>query len=287
MTTHFHLLLESPLGELSEAMRVVENTYSRRFNRLRKRDGPLVRARFFSKPVRSRGYRFAVVSYIDLNPVRARLVSRPEDYEFSSARSHMFPVGHPWLERGWISSILRERQARGQVLSEAYREVFGCSDSSAAQASAELVEQRMRSAAELDPLDDLIGAKPAAIRAWLASKARLADGHRINLPVCTPQVLQRALNSDAKERGAWYVEDQSEVFRGHVLARIALLRELCGATWPEIARAAGVPVGRARRLGEAHSRLVGTSAAYAVRVSGIAQQAMQSIMDRGRVLRRG
>jgi hypothetical protein len=268
-------------------MRVIENTYSRRFNRLRRRDGPLVRARFFSKPVRTEGYRFAVVRYIDRNPVRARIVLRPEDYEFGSARGHMFGVGQPWLERRWVASVLRWPRGQGQGLPEAYREAFGCNDPARAQALDSLVEQRMHSGSLLDPLDDLIGAKPAAIRAWLAAKARLADGQRINLPVCTPQVLRRVLTLDAKERGPWYVEDRSDVLRGHALAQVALLRELCGATWPDIARAVQVPLGRARSLRSTHDRLVSSSRAYADRVSGIAKQAMEATLGRESAVRRG
>ena len=43
LTTHFHLLLRSPRGELSEALRRAQNEYSRFFNRRHRRDGTLVR----------------------------------------------------------------------------------------------------------------------------------------------------------------------------------------------------------------------------------------------------
>ena len=74
-TTHFHLLVESPAGELSEVMREVQKRYVRTFNRKRRRDGPLVRGRFWSKPVRSTYYRHALVRYIDNNAVRTGLVA--------------------------------------------------------------------------------------------------------------------------------------------------------------------------------------------------------------------
>ncbi len=51
LTTHYHLLLRSPRGELSEALRIAQNAHSRRFNRLHRRDGSLIRGRFFSKPI--------------------------------------------------------------------------------------------------------------------------------------------------------------------------------------------------------------------------------------------
>ncbi len=39
MTTHFHLLVHSPVVQLSEAMRRVQNEYSGRFNRMHRRNG--------------------------------------------------------------------------------------------------------------------------------------------------------------------------------------------------------------------------------------------------------
>src|SRR6185369_9941718 len=80
LTTHFHLLLRSPQGRLSEALHHVQNSYSRWFNRSRKRDGPLYRARFRSKRVDSLAYRFQLVRYIDSNPVSAGLVEDPQQY---------------------------------------------------------------------------------------------------------------------------------------------------------------------------------------------------------------
>jgi len=53
LTTHFHMLVRSPKGQLSEAMRRIQNSYARYFNRKRRRDGPLHRGRFTSKPVES------------------------------------------------------------------------------------------------------------------------------------------------------------------------------------------------------------------------------------------
>lgn len=60
LTTHFHALVKSPRGELSEAMRRSQNEYSRFFNRRHRRDGTLVRGRFLSRPVDSLEYRYNV-----------------------------------------------------------------------------------------------------------------------------------------------------------------------------------------------------------------------------------
>ena len=53
LTTHVHLLVRSPGESLSEAMQRIEQRFVLRFNRLRERDGPLFRARFTSRRVRT------------------------------------------------------------------------------------------------------------------------------------------------------------------------------------------------------------------------------------------
>jgi len=77
LTTHFHLLVRSPKGELSAAMQRIQNQYVRYFNRRRQRDGSLVRGRFFSRHVDSFTYRRTLVRYIDANPVAAGLCRDP------------------------------------------------------------------------------------------------------------------------------------------------------------------------------------------------------------------
>ncbi len=88
MTTHYHLLVRSPIGQLGHAMQRVQTEYSRWFNRGRRRDGSLVRGRYTSKKVDSHAYRCTLVKYIDRNPVSAGLVSNARDYPYGSARSY-------------------------------------------------------------------------------------------------------------------------------------------------------------------------------------------------------
>src|SRR5436190_877467 len=73
--THYHLLVRSLDGRLSETMRRVQNAYVRWFNRMRRRDGPLFRGRFRSIPLESTRYAHTLIRYIDQNPVEARLVT--------------------------------------------------------------------------------------------------------------------------------------------------------------------------------------------------------------------
>lgn len=98
MDNHYHLVLESPRGNLSLAMRHLNGLYTQRFNRLRKTDGPLFRGRFKAIVVEADAYLAQLSRYIHLNPVEAGIVARPEAYPWSSYRAY---VGRsappPWL----------------------------------------------------------------------------------------------------------------------------------------------------------------------------------------------
>jgi putative transposase len=69
----------------------------RAFNERHGRTGTLWQGRFKSSLVDTDEYLLAVLRYIDLNPVRAAMVSAPEDFAWSSARVHLGLVRDPWL----------------------------------------------------------------------------------------------------------------------------------------------------------------------------------------------
>jgi REP-associated tyrosine transposase len=87
MDNHYHLLLEVPLGNLSLGMRHLNGVYAQRFNRRYERSGHLFQARYRSILVEKNAYLLSVCRYIDLNPVRAGIVQKPEDYQWSSYRA--------------------------------------------------------------------------------------------------------------------------------------------------------------------------------------------------------
>ena len=73
MPNHFHVLLESTLGDLSRAMRHLDGEYSRRFNVERHWDGPVFRGRFRNRLVGNDAYWKHLLLYIHQNPHRAGL----------------------------------------------------------------------------------------------------------------------------------------------------------------------------------------------------------------------
>src|SRR5207302_10641540 len=84
MTNHFHLLLRLHEGSLSRAMKFALSRYARGFNLKNSQRGHAFQGRFGSIPVQEDRYYTIVSRYIHLNPVRAGIVKRPEDYRWSN-----------------------------------------------------------------------------------------------------------------------------------------------------------------------------------------------------------
>lgn len=85
MDNHFHLLLTPNADDsLPKMMQAVGRTYVRYFNDVHKRSGTLWEGRYKSALVQTERYLLACMVYLDLNPVRAGLVSRAQDYPWSS-----------------------------------------------------------------------------------------------------------------------------------------------------------------------------------------------------------
>lgn len=91
MTNHVHLML-TPSEETKAIGRVMQETgrrATRRWNQRCRRSGTLWESRYKSSVVQTETYLLACCRYIELNPVRARMVARAEDYPWSSYRSRM------------------------------------------------------------------------------------------------------------------------------------------------------------------------------------------------------
>jgi len=105
MTNHYHLFMETPRGNLSEIMQYVNGAYTTYFNVKRKRSGHLFQGRFKSIIVDADEYAMELSRYIHLNPVRAGIVKKPEDHEWSSYRAYIGNSAAPnWLKTDFILS---------------------------------------------------------------------------------------------------------------------------------------------------------------------------------------
>ena len=88
MPNHVHLVLVPPVEDsLHRVLRPVHTHFAQRINRLRSRSGHLWQGRFFSAPLDA-DYFYPAVQYVELNPVRAGMVARAENYRWSSAAAH-------------------------------------------------------------------------------------------------------------------------------------------------------------------------------------------------------
>jgi len=89
MGNHTHLLLEFPLGlkTMSSFMHGLNQSYAMRFNSKYKKVGHVWQNRYKNFVVSKDRYLFNLVSYIECNPIRAKMVEKPEDYLWSSYRT--------------------------------------------------------------------------------------------------------------------------------------------------------------------------------------------------------
>jgi len=90
MQTHIHLILKQ-LSEngISRFMKDLLISYTRTFNLIHKRKGPLWESRFQSVLVDSDEQLLHLTRYVHLNPVTARLIDNPEDWKFSSYNEYI------------------------------------------------------------------------------------------------------------------------------------------------------------------------------------------------------
>ncbi len=99
MTNHVHLLL-SPQDHdgIGKLMKRLAGRQTRYRNKLEGRSGTLWESRYKSSVVDADEYLLACKRYIELNPVRAAMVTHPQDYAWSSVHHRIDPGCFPWLD---------------------------------------------------------------------------------------------------------------------------------------------------------------------------------------------
>ncbi len=100
MPNHVHLLLE-PVGEgqnLAYFMKHISQKHAQYINKHNERTGTLWEGRFKSSPVSADRYLLACSRYIEMNCVRAGIVKRPEEYDFSSYKAKVGLKKIMWLD---------------------------------------------------------------------------------------------------------------------------------------------------------------------------------------------
>jgi REP element-mobilizing transposase RayT len=107
MGNHYHFVLQTHRANLSTLMHRVNSTFSLGFNRRHARRGQVFDGRFKALHVDRDAYLLEVCRYVDLNPVRARLVQSAAQWTWSSYAAHIgCRPALPWLETSELHGVL-------------------------------------------------------------------------------------------------------------------------------------------------------------------------------------
>jgi hypothetical protein len=106
MSNHYHLLIETPQGNLNQGMQLLNGIYTQKFNRLHGRVGHVFQGRYKGILVEKDSYLLELTRYIVLNPVRARMVATASDWFWSSYQATISQTLRPsWLLTEVILSL--------------------------------------------------------------------------------------------------------------------------------------------------------------------------------------
>lgn len=115
MTNHYHLLIETPDGNLSTGMRQLNGVFTQAINRRHGTDGHLFKGRFKAILVEKESHLLELCRYVALNPVRVGMVKQPGEYAWSSYHATLGTQEKPeWLTTEWVLTNFSPslRQAR-------------------------------------------------------------------------------------------------------------------------------------------------------------------------------
>lgn len=107
MANHYHLMIETPDANLSKGMHHLNATFCQAHHKRHDTVGHLLQGRFKAIVVDRESYLLELARYVVLNPVRAGLVARPEDWPWSSYRATAGLSGSmleaaPFLSTAWL-----------------------------------------------------------------------------------------------------------------------------------------------------------------------------------------
>lgn len=110
MPSHYHLVLQASgqPADISRMIQFLASRLARGINQLAGREGSVFADRYFSRVLSTVSELVGALRYVGLNPVKARLVRRPEDWAASSVAECLGrtrPTG-AWAYRGWMYRLL-------------------------------------------------------------------------------------------------------------------------------------------------------------------------------------
>jgi putative transposase len=117
MNNHYHLLIETPDGNLSQGMRQLNGIYTQKYNWLHNKTGHVFQGRYKAILVEKESYLLELCRYVVLNPVRAKMVAKPKEWKWSSYRYTAGIIKAPgYLTTDWIISLFGKNKTEAQKL---------------------------------------------------------------------------------------------------------------------------------------------------------------------------
>ncbi len=115
MNNHYHLIIETPDGNLSKGMRQLNGVYTQMFNKRHKKTGHIFQGRYKAILIQKDSHLLEACRYVVLNPVRAKIVHKLEDWKWSSYRSTAgLDKPHLCLTTEWILGQYSKRKKQAE-----------------------------------------------------------------------------------------------------------------------------------------------------------------------------
>lgn len=133
MKNHVHLVIQIANTPLSKIIQNISFRYTLYINNKYSRKGHLFQGRYKAILVDPQSYLLQLVRYINLNPVRAKIVNKPEEYRWSSYRAYLGKSSCDWLITDFVLSFFSENKSEAlndyqqfivDGLQEGYRKEF-------------------------------------------------------------------------------------------------------------------------------------------------------------------
>ena len=216
MGNHYHFVLQTRLPNLSLLMRHINGIYTQRFNQRHRKVGHLFQGRFKAVLVDRDSYLLEVCRYVELNPVRAKMVAAPGDWLWSSyaALTAQAPCP-PWLDSAAVWGYLLGADA------------LSCeTESTAAQAYADLVAAGKDVALWPDHLRQqmYLGDEAIVLRMQALASDRAVGSKEIpKAQRASPKTLQDWLAELSKrEEAIWAAHRHSQLSMSHIARELGL-----------------------------------------------------------------
>ena len=111
---HYHLLVQTPDGNLARCMRHLNGVYTQRYNRKHGFDGQLFRGRYKAVLIDEDSYLLELLRYIHRNPLVAGMVTMLDAYVWSSHRGYLsHEKGWDWLHRDMLLKMFSKIKKTG------------------------------------------------------------------------------------------------------------------------------------------------------------------------------